>query len=98
MHPAKLATPATATTGFPVQLSVPPAGLVPIASVTLLVSVVTVLLPASCTATFGWVVNAMPALAPATCWVKPSFAAGPTVTLKVALVARVREPSVALSV
>ena len=73
-------------------------GLVPIASVTLLVLVVTTLPPASSIATFGWVTNAVAATAPFGCWVNASFAAGPIEIVTEELVAEVRLPSVAVSV
>src|SRR5947207_2292168 len=60
---------------------VPLAGLVPIVRVTLEESVVTVLPPASWTVTFGWVVKAVPPVAPAGCWLTASLVAVPTVTL-----------------
>ena len=79
-------------------MSVPPPGLVPIASVTLLVLVVTVLPPASWTVTVGCTEHALPACPPPGCCVKASFAAGPTATLNALLVALVRPASVAVRV
>jgi hypothetical protein len=58
-HPVKVMTPATAALGFGVQTSVAPAGVVN-AKVTKLVSVMTVLPPASWTATTGCVDRAVP--------------------------------------
>ena len=65
---------------------VPALGLVPMASVIELVSVVTVLPPASSMVTVGWVLSADPPV-PLPGWVvKTSWAAGPTVTSKALLV------------
>src|SRR5438477_547904 len=74
---AKVATPLTAATvGVPAR--VPLAGLVPIASVMLVVAVVTVLPWASWTATCTAGVIAAPATALLGCTVKASFAAART--------------------
>ena len=69
-----------------------------IATVTLAVLVVTVLPNASWIATFGCVVQATPPVPPLGCWVKPSFTAGPAVTLNVLLVALVSPELDAVSV
>src|ERR1022692_2959528 len=60
LKPLKVATPATAATVV-VPPNVPPPTLVPMASVTLEVSVVTVLLLASCTVTPGCAAPGLPA-------------------------------------
>ncbi len=92
------ATPLLAATGLvhPENTAppVPVAGLIP--KVTLLPSVVTVLPPASSTATTGWVVNAVPPAAPDGGVVNPSFAAEPTLMVKVVL-STVSVPSLACS-
>src|SRR5438445_263713 len=54
-QPANVATPETGVTGLVVQVSVVPVGLVPMASVTFVEYVVTVLPPASWTVTLGWI-------------------------------------------
>ena len=74
------------------QVSTAPGVPVPgvIANVTLAVLVVTVLPKASWIATFGCVAHATPPVPPLGCWVKPSFAAAPAVTLNALLVALVR--------
>src|SRR5439155_420316 len=74
---AKVATPLTAATVV-VPARAPLAGLVPIASVILVVAVVTVLPWASWTATRTPGVFAAPAAALLGCTVKTSFAAAPT--------------------
>ena len=68
------------------------------ASVTELVSPVTVFPNASCTATTGCVPNANPPVEPLGWVVKPSFAAAPTVIVKLLLAAEVNAPSVAVNV
>src|SRR5439155_26967802 len=73
---AKVATPLTAATVV-VPERVPLAGLVPIATVMLVVAVVTLLPWASWTATCTAGVIAAPAAAVLGCAVKTSFAAGP---------------------
>ena len=98
LQPANVATPATAVTGLVVQVSVPDPGFVPIARVTLEVSLVTVLPAASCTVTTGWVDHAVPPVPPVVCVVNASFAGAPAVMLNVDEVAEVNEPSVATSV
>ena len=97
LQPAKVSTPATAVLGFVVHVSVPPPGFVPIASVIDAVLPVTVLPPASCTVTTGCWAHADPPVPPPGCVVNASFAAAPTVMLKVLLVAPVRAPSDAVS-
>src|SRR5438128_2677242 len=85
---AKVATPLTAATvGVPAR--VPLAGLVPIASVMLVVAVVTVLPWASWIATCTAGVIAAPAAALLGCTVKTSFAAAPALTLYALLVSLV---------
>ena len=69
-----------------------------IASVTVEASVVTVFPPASWTVTLGWVENALPPVAPEGGCEKASWAAAPTVMLKVPLVAPVRPLVAAVSV
>src|SRR5512140_2223137 len=69
----KVATPATAATGV-VPDSVPPPGLVPIATVMLAVELVTVLLNASCTVTCTAGVMDAPAMAFVGCAVNASLA------------------------
>ena len=76
----------------------PPPGLVPIASVMLALLDVTVLPPASCTVTTGWVANATPAVPPPGWVVNASFAAAPTVMLNELDVAPVRPAAAAVSV
>ena len=76
---------------------VPLEGLVPIVRVTVEESLVTVLPPASWTVSLGWVVKALPPVAPAGCCVKASFAAAPTVTLNADESPAVSTPSVACS-
>src|SRR5436853_304578 len=94
---AKVATPLTAATvGVPAR--VPLAGLVPIATVMLVVAVVTVLPWASWTVTCTAGVIAAPAAALLGCTVKTSFAAAPTPMLNALLVAPVRPVAAALTV
>src|SRR5947209_5913581 len=95
----KVATPLTAATVV-VPERVPLAGLVPIATVMLVVAVVTVLPWASWTATWTAGVIAAPAAALLGCTVKASFAAGPTLMLMLnaLLVAPVRPVAVAVTV
>src|SRR5579884_672971 len=104
VQPEKAATPvpAVAFTGLPLPLlqsSVAPVVPVPvlITSATWVVSVVTGLPPRSSTATFGWVPKAVPPVELLGCWVKASFAGGPTLMVNVALSAGVRVPSAACS-
>src|SRR5437870_6061504 len=86
---AKLAAPLTAATvGVPARVPLP--GLVPIASVMLVVAVVTVLPWASWIVTRTAGVFAAPAAALLGCTVKASFAAAPTLMLNALLVAPVR--------
>src|SRR2546425_1023248 len=94
---AKVATPLTAATVV-VPARVPLAGLVPIATVMLVVAVVTVLPWASWTATCTVGVIAAPAAVLLGCTVKTSFAAAPTVMLNALLVAPVRPVADAVSV
>src|SRR5205809_860195 len=92
----KVATPLTAATVV-VPERVPLAGLVPIATVMLVVAVVTVLPWASWTATCTAGVIAAPAAALLGCTVKASFAAAPTLMLNAVLVAPVRPVADAFS-
>ena len=96
-HPAKEATPATADLGFAVQVRTAPAGVVML-RVTEAVLEVTVLPPASWTATTGWVAKAMPAMVSEGSVVKSSALAEPTVIVKLALTAEVSVPEVAVRV
>ena len=98
LQPAKVATPATAALGLVVQVRVPVPGLVPMARVIDEVLVVTVLPPASSTATRGWVGKAVPPRPPVGSVVKPTWVAGPVVMLKGLVVAVARVPSVAVRV
>ena len=84
LQPAKVATPAVTVIGLVVQPErVPPAGLVPIVSVIWVVlSVVTMLPPASSTLTTGWAAKALPPAVLAGVVVKIVWVAGPTVMLK----------------
>ena len=84
LQPANVATPATAGFGLVVQPKTAPAGVV-IAKVTELVLPVTVLPPASCTVTTGWVAKATVPFAPTGWVVNANFAAAPTVTAMLAL-------------
>src|SRR5438128_5910455 len=94
---AKVATPLTAATvGVPAR--VPLAGLVPIASVMLVVARVTVLPWASWTVTCTAGVIAAPAAALLGCTVKTTFAAAPTLMLNALLVALVRPVAAAVNV
>src|SRR3989442_340088 len=94
---AKVATPLTAATVV-VPARVPLAGLVPIATVMLVVAVVTLLQwaawPGACMAG----VTAAPAAALLGCTVKASFAAAPTLMLNALLVAPVRPVAAAVNV
>src|SRR5947208_2456432 len=94
---AKVATPLTATTVVAPE-RVPLAGLVPIATVTLVVAVVTVLPWASWTATCSAGVIAAPAAVLLGCTVKASFAAAAAPMLNALLVAPVTAVAVAVSV
>src|SRR3954471_23662379 len=91
------ATPLTATTVV-VPDSVPPLGLVPMATVMLAVELVTVLLNASCTVTCTEGVIAAPAISLVGCAVIATLLAAAGLMLKPAEVAPVREAEVALSV
>src|SRR5437870_5223796 len=94
---AKVATPLTAATvGVPAR--VPLAGLVPIATVMLVVAVVTVLRSAERRVGCASGVIAAPAAALLGCTVKASFAAAPTLMLNALLVAPVRPVADAVSV
>src|SRR5437016_3964443 len=94
---AKVATPLTAATvGVPAR--VPLAGLVPIASVMLVVAVVTVLPWASWIATCTAGVIAAPAAPRLGCTVTTTFAADPTPMLNALLVALVRPVAAAVNV
>src|SRR2546423_12401612 len=94
---AKVATPFTAATVL-VPARVPLAGLVPIATVMLVVAVVTVLPWASWTVTRTAGVFAAPAVALLGCTVKTTLAAAPALMLNALLVALVRLVADAVSV
>ena len=96
-QPSKLATPATASTGFSVQVSTAPAGVV-ILRFTEAVLAVTVLPPASWTVTTGWVGKGMPPVELEGLVVKASLVAGPTEIVKLALAALVSPVAVAVRV
>jgi hypothetical protein len=101
LHPAKVAMPVAAFTGFCVQVSVAVGSPVPLVMdrVTGTALLVTVLPPASCTVTAGWVLKGTPNWPPLFGFVvKASLAAGPTVTLKLELVAPVNPVVLAASV
>src|SRR6266498_2591494 len=93
----KVATPATAAT-VAVPDSVPLPGLAPMATVTLAVDEVTVLLNGSCTVTWMAGEIAAPAVALVGWTVKASLDADAGLMLKVALVAPVSEPDAAVRV
>ena len=80
LQPAKVATPLVTTTGLVEQPeSVPEEGLLPIVKVTsVLLSVVTTLLPASSTLTTGWAAKTTPPLVLPGEVVKTSWLAGPS--------------------
>src|SRR3989441_908714 len=92
----KVATPLTAATVV-VPERVPLAGLVPIASVMLVVPVVTVLPWASWPVTCTAGVITAPAAALLGCTVKTSFAAAPALMLNALLVAPVRPVAAAVN-
>src|SRR2546423_731921 len=94
---AKVATPLTAATVV-VPARVPLAGLGPVATVMLVVAVVTEMTWASWTATCTAGVIAAPAAVLLGCTVKASFAAAPTLMLNTLLVAPVRPVADAVSV
>src|SRR5450759_2656777 len=101
LHPEKLATPEVAFSGFVVQVSVPPPGLVPITSVMvalLPVPVVTVLLNWSSTVTTGCADHVVPPVPPPGCVVNTTLFAAALFTVKLLLVVELSEPSVAVSV
>src|SRR5512139_2362097 len=78
--------------------SVPPPGLVPMATVIMAVELVTVLLNASCTATCSAGANAAPAVALVGCTAKVSFDAAAGAMLNAAEVAPVSAPDAAVRV
>src|SRR5512132_1826261 len=92
-----VATPADADTML-VPESVPPPGLVPIATVMLAFELVTVLLNASCTVTCTGGEIATPAMAFIGCTVNASLVAAAGLMLNAAEVAPVSEPDAAVSV
>ena len=92
-----MARPATAAFALGVQVKVAPPDVVR-ARVTVAVLVVTVLPPASCTATTGWAAQLELEVPPPGCEVKPSLLAAPTVIVKPLLTAEASAPSVAVSV
>ena len=98
LHVAKVSTPATAAFGFVVQARVAPAGVVMV-KVTDAVLAVTVLPPASWTVTTGWAVKlVLTAVELDGLVVKASLVAGPTMIVKVALIALVSPLEAAVSV
>src|SRR5512133_302728 len=92
-----VATPADADTML-VPESVPPPGLVPMATVMLAVELVTVLLTASCTVTCTAGEIATPAMALIGCTVNASLEAAAGLMLNATEVAPVSEPDAAVSV
>src|SRR5450631_4092193 len=95
-QPAKVTTPATAFVGFVVQVRVAPAGVVML-RVTEALLVVTVLPPASWTATTGWGPKALPPVEPEGLVVKASLLAEPKM-VKLVLTPLVSPPLAAVSV
>src|SRR5437667_253844 len=93
----KLATPATADTVV-VPESVPPPALLPMATVTLAVELVTVLPKVSWTVTWTAGEIAAPAVALVGCTVKANLEAVAGLILKPPLVAAVRPPEVEVNV
>jgi len=98
LQPANVSTPEEALCGFVVQVSVPPPGFVPIASMIEAELPVTVLPFASSTVTIGCVVQAVPPVPPPGCVVKTTFVAVPAVILNALLVAEVSPLLVAVKV
>ena len=96
-QPLNVATPDTAERGLVVQDSVAPPAVVN-ARVTALVAVVTVLPPASWTATAGWVANAMPPVPDEGDVVNASFVAGPMLTMPLGPLAAVHVRYLAVTV
>ena len=97
LQPAKVATPATAALGFVVQAKVAPAGVVMV-KVTDAVLAVTVLPPASWTASTGWLAKATPPVEPDGLVVNASLASEPTAIVKAVLTALVSPLEAAVSV
>ena len=97
LQPVKEAAPVTVFAGLDVQLRTAPAGVVML-KVTATTPVVTVLPPASWTATTGWVAKAAPLVELDGLAVKASFMADPTVMVKLVLTALVSPLPVAVSV
>jgi hypothetical protein len=95
LHPANVATPEDAVTGFVVQARVPDPDA--IASVTAAALVVTTLPPASSILATGWVAKAVALVEFDGCAVKTTFVAVPTVTLNALDVVAESPPSVAAS-
>ena len=92
LHPRNVATPAAGVRGFAlVHVSAAPAGFdgCVIVNVTGLALPTTVLPPASCTATLGWVPKATPPVELLGCAMKPSLAGAPIVIVKGLLVVAV---------
>jgi hypothetical protein len=96
LHPAKVATPATAFVGFAVQVSTAPAGVV-MFKVTEVLLEATVLPPASWTATTGCVVKAVPPVELEGLVTNASLVAGPKM-VKLVLTAAVSPLAVAVRV
>src|SRR5512140_84494 len=92
-----VATPADAATVV-VPVNVPPPGLVPIATVTFAVELVTVFPNASCTVTCTAGLMALPAVALAGCPVKATLEAAPGLMVNDHEVAPVNVPDAAVSV
>jgi hypothetical protein len=97
LQPTKVATPATAFVGFAEQARVAPAGVVMV-KVTGAPLVVTVLPPASWTATTGWLTKATPPVEPEGLVMKANVLAAPAVMVTLSLMAEVTNPSVAVIV
>ena len=94
----KMATPEAAVIGFAAQVRMaPPAGGVMLKVIEAVLEV-TVLPPASCTATTGWVGKVTPLLESEGLVVKASLSATPVEMVKAVLTALVRLPEVAVSV
>jgi len=87
LTPLKVATPDVAFSGLVVTVSVPLLGFVPVDKVMELVAVVTVLPPASCTVTIGWVDRADPPVPLPGCVMKANLDGAPNVMSKELLIA-----------
>jgi hypothetical protein len=98
LQPVNMATPEMAVLGSAVQVRLAAAAGGVMLRVTTALLAVTVLPPASWTATTGWVARTRLAAAPEGCVVKASLAAGPTVMVKLVLAAVVSDPEAAVRV